>query len=183
MKIVTLGGSFRTASLNVQLNQIISDRLAALGHDVQVLRMSEVDAPSYNGDDEAANGMAAGPARYKAALQQADAFVITSPEYNFSIPGGLKNLIDWVSRGQDQPFARKPGFLASASPGLVGGNRGLWALRVPLEMLGAPLYPRMFSLAQASTALTPDGLADERTSKLLDGMLSEFLAFSAPRQG
>ena len=90
-------------------------------------------------------------------LAAADAFVIASPEFNGSMPGGLKNVIDWVSRVRPQPFNGKQCLLMSASPSMVGGNRGLWALRVPLEHLGARVYPDMFSLAQAHQAFDSTG--------------------------
>ena len=88
---------------------------------------------------------------------RSDAFIIASPEYNASMPGHLKNAIDWVSRIRPQPFNGRQGMLISASPSMAGGNRGLWSLRVPLEHLGARLYPDMFSLAQAHQAFDPAG--------------------------
>ena len=88
----------------------------------------------------------------------------------------LKNAIDWTSRFRPQPFNAKQGFLLSASPSMGGGNRSLWALRVPLEHLGARLYPDMFSLAQAHTAFRDDGrLASEKLQERLEGTLSCFL--------
>ena len=90
-------------------------------------------------------------------IEANDAFAIASPEYNGSMPGGLKNVIDWVSRHRPQPFNGRHGLLISASPSMVGGNRGLWALRVPLEHLGARIYPDMFSLAQAHQAFDASG--------------------------
>lgn len=78
--------------------------------------------------------------------------MISSPEYNASMPGVLKNVIDWVSRASPQPFDGHHALLLSASPSMVGGNRSLWSLRVPLEHLGVRVYPGMFSLAQAHTA-------------------------------
>ena len=97
------------------------------------------------------------PRAWPDSVEANDAFVITSPEYNFSIPGALKNSIDWVSRFSPQPFNEKHGLLMSASPSMAGGNRGLWALRVPFEHLGARLYPDMFSLARAHEAFDPEG--------------------------
>jgi NAD(P)H-dependent FMN reductase len=109
-------------------------------------------------------------------LEANDAFVIASPEYNASLPGHLKNVIDWTSRFTPQPFNEVHGLLLSASPSMVGGNRGLWALRIPLEHLGARVFPDMFSLAQAHKAFGPEGtLADlqlgERLVKTLKGFL------------
>jgi NAD(P)H-dependent FMN reductase len=111
----------------------------------------------YDADVEAADGLPPGAEQLRRRLETADAFVIVSPEYNASVPGGLKNLIDWVSRATPQPFNGKQGLLMSASPSMAGGNRGLWALRVPFEHLGARIYPDMFSLAQAHQAFDADG--------------------------
>ena len=105
-----------------------------------------------------------------------DAFVVSSPEYNASIPGVLKNAIDWVSRYRPQPFNELHGLLLSASPSMVGGNRGLWALRVPLEHLGARVYPDMFSLAQAHNALAEDGrIANEQLQERFENNIANFM--------
>src|SRR4029079_17470809 len=90
-------------------------------------------------------------------LQASDAFIISSPEYNGSMPGLLKNTIDWVSRFRPQPFNQLHALLMSASPSMAGGNRGLWSLRIPLEHLGSRIFPDMFSLAMAHQAFNPDG--------------------------
>jgi len=95
--------------------------------------------------------------------------VLASPEYNAAMPGVVKNVIDWVSRLRPQPFNEKQTLLVSASPSMVGGNRGLWSLRVPLEHLGARVSPDMFSLAQAHKQLGPDG-------RLVDATLGERFA-------
>jgi chromate reductase, NAD(P)H dehydrogenase (quinone) len=92
------------------------------------------------------------------------------------MPGALKNAIDWVSRSQPQPFNERHGLLMSASPSMSGGNRGLWALRVPFEHLGARLYPDMFSLAQAHRAFTPEGrIADGELQQRFDTNIINFL--------
>src|SRR5918996_6197007 len=102
--------------------------------------------------------------------------MIASPEYNASMPGVLKNLIDWTSRIRPQPFNGKQGFLLSASPSMAGGNRGLWSLRIPLEHLGARVYPDMFSLAQAHQAFDADGgLANDLLRKRFDDTIGCFL--------
>ena len=112
----------------------------------------------------------------RSRLEDVDAFVIASPEYNGAMPGSLKNTIDWVSRYRPQPFNAKQALLLSASPSMVGGNRGLWALRVPLEHLGARVYPDMFSLAQAHQAFGADGgLASKELADRLDKTFVGFL--------
>ena len=90
--------------------------------------------------------------------------------------GVLKNVIDWTSRFRPQPFNGKQGLLLSASPSMAGGNRGLWALRIPLEHLGARVYPDMFSLAQSHLAFKEDGLLkDDVLGKRFDDTLRCFL--------
>jgi chromate reductase, NAD(P)H dehydrogenase (quinone) len=83
--------------------------------------------------------------------------VIVSPEYIASMPGSLKNAIDWLSRLHPQPFNERQWMLLSASPSMAGANRGLWSLRVPLEHLSSRVYPDMFSLAQAHQAFDDAG--------------------------
>ena len=101
---------------------------------------------------------------------------MSSPEYNASVPGVLKNAIDWVSRYRPQPFNELHGLLLSASPSMVGGNRGLWALRIPLEHLGARVYPDMFSLAQAHNALADDGrIANEQLHERFENNIANFM--------
>jgi NAD(P)H-dependent FMN reductase len=119
--------------------------------------MSDFDTPSYNADVQHTEGFPPGADTLRECIQTNDAFVISSPEYNASMPGVLKNSIDWVSRFSPQPVNEKHGLLLSASPSMVGGNRGLWALRVPFEHLGARMYPDMFSLAQAHQAFDAAG--------------------------
>src|SRR5512144_1426728 len=119
--------------------------------------MGDFDCPSYDQDEETGDGIPAGAARLRDRLCAADAFLIVSPEYNSSMPGILKNTIDWTSRFRPQPFNGRQGLLMSASPSMAGGNRGLWALRIPLEHLGSRVFPDMFSLAQAHQAFADDG--------------------------
>jgi NAD(P)H-dependent FMN reductase len=113
--------------------------------------------------------MPPGATRLRDRLLASDGFILVSPEYNASMPGVLKNVIDWTSRLKPQPFTRRYGMLMSASPSMVGGNRGLWSLRIPLEHLGARLYPDMFSLAQAHQAFNNEGaIADAKLQQRFD---------------
>jgi chromate reductase len=138
--------------------------------------MAEFDCPSYNADVQRDQGFPAGADELRRRLEGSDAFVISSPEYNASMPGVLKNAIDWVSRFHPQPFHERHALLLSASPSMVGGNRGVWSLRVPFEHLGARIYPDMFSLAQAHEAFRDDGqLARETTGERLAAIVSCFL--------
>jgi chromate reductase len=109
-------------------------------------------------------------------LASSDAFVVTSPEYTASRPGSIKNLIDWVSRFRPQPFDGRHGLLKSASPSLAGGNRGLWALRMPLEHLGSRIFPDMFSLAMAHKAFDGDRIADATLAARFEKNVQAFLS-------
>lgn len=174
--MLVFSASLRADSLNTRLAQVAATVIERLGASVDLAPMREFDAPSYNGDAEVVDGLPAGALALRSRLEAADAFVIASPEYNASMPGVLKNAIDWVSRVRPQPFNQRHGLVMSASPSMVGGNRGLWALRVPLEHMGARIYPDMFSLAQAHNAFTDDGtLADERLQTRFDDTIAGFL--------
>ena len=138
--------------------------------------MADFDSPSFNGDVEENDGFPPGAQAFRERLEGSDAFVICCPEYNTSTPGVLKNAIDWVSRFRPQPFHGRHGLLLSASPSMVGGNRSLWALRVPFEHLAARIYPDMFSLAQAHEAFGEDGqLENAALQTLLDSTVEAFM--------
>ena len=157
IRFLVFDASLRSASLNDRLASLASTVITERTGVVARARMSDFECPSYDNDVEREDGLPPGAEALRVQLGAADAFVIASPEYNASMPGGLKNAIDWVSRASPQPFNGKQGLLMSASPSMAGGNRGLWALRVPLEHLGARVYPDMFSLAQAHHAFDDAG--------------------------
>ena len=176
VSVLLFAASLRQGSLNAALAGVAANALELLGAQVDVADMRAFDAPSYDGDVEAAHGIPPGPTELRRRLESNDAVVIVSPEYNGAMPGVLKNAIDWTSRFRPQPFNGRHCLLMSASPSMVGGNRGLWSLRVPLEHLGAHVSPDMFSLAQAHTQLTPDGqLADDVLRERLLTTLTSFL--------
>src|SRR6266576_4686631 len=138
--------SLRAGSLNTQLAKRAAAAIERHEGKADLAAMSAFDAPSYSQDAQATGGgggVPPGAAELRNRLEANDGFVIASPEYNGSMPGAVKTAIDWVSRFRPQPFNTKHALLLSASPSMVGGNRGLWALRVPLEHLGARVYPDM----------------------------------------
>lgn len=157
LRVLVFAASLRSGSLNQRLADLAAAVVEEHGAVADRAAMADFDCPSYNGDVEKEAGVPAGAQRFRDRLVAADAFVIASPEYNASMPGCLKNAIDWVSRIRPQPFNGRQGLLLSASPSMAGGNRGLWSLRVPLEHLGARMYPDMFSLAQAHQAFDDAG--------------------------
>jgi NAD(P)H-dependent FMN reductase len=155
---------------------LVANSAKARQVDVDFAAFSEFDVPGYDGDAEGAAGIPPGAQAFRDRLAAADAFIIATPEYNASMPGVLKNLIDWTSRFRPQPFDGKHGLLLSASPSMAGGNRGLWALRVPFEHMGARIFPDMFSLAMAHKAFTEQGaLTDSGLQGRLDKTVEAFL--------
>ena len=157
VRVLVFGASLRDGSLNQRLAELAAQVVKDKGGEADVASMTEFDCPSYDADAEQKGEMPTGAERLRQRLLAADAFIIASPEYNASLPGCLKNAIDWASRFRPQPFNGRQALLMSASPSMVGGNRGLWSLRIPLEHLGARVYPDMFSLAQAHQAFGDDG--------------------------
>ena len=166
INVLIFAASLRTGSLNDRLATLTETVVKRHGGSVDRATMADFDCPSYDADVEGETGVPAPAQDFTARLKKADAYMIASPEYNASMPGALKNLIDWTSRLRPQPFNGKQCFLLSASPSMAGGNRGLWSLRVPLEHLGSRVYPDMFSLAQAHEAFGAEGrLADDLLQK------------------
>jgi chromate reductase, NAD(P)H dehydrogenase (quinone) len=175
MSYLVMSASLRDGSLNTRLARLVADIIVDSGASVDFSSMEEFEAPSFDADVEREEGLPGGADRFRERLEAADAFVISSPEYNASMPGVLKNTIDWVSRFSPQPFNERQGLLLSASPSMGGGNRGLWALRIPFEHLGARMYPDMFSLAQAHQAFGDDGrLVDAQLQGRLEATIRGF---------
>jgi chromate reductase len=176
VRLLIFSASLREGSLNTKLAALAARAIEAQGGEADVALMRDFDCSSYDMDVQDRDGFPPGADNFRARLLACDGFVISSPEYNASMPGVLKNAIDWVSRYQPQPFNERHGLLMSASPSMSGGNRGLWALRVPLEHLGVRLYPDMFSLAQAHLALDGQGqIGDERLRDRFDVNIANFL--------
>lgn len=178
VSILVFGASLRADSLNRKLAALAAKVAGEYGATVDHASMHDFDVPAYDGDDERAAGLPEGAEELKRRLDASDAFIISSPEYNASMPGTLKNLIDWTSRFRPQPFDGRHGLLMSASPSMVGGNRGLWSLRVPLEHLGARIYPDMFSLAQAHKALVDGDIADAALKGRFEKNVQAFLSLA-----
>jgi chromate reductase, NAD(P)H dehydrogenase (quinone) len=176
VRFLVFAASLRGGALNARLADLARQCIETHGGTVDMAMMADFECPPYDQDVQDGDGFPEGAAEFRGRLEETDAFVIASPEYNASMPGVLKNAIDWVSRFRPQPFNAKHGLLLSASPSMVGGNRGLWALRIPLEHLGARIFPDMFSLAQAHQAFGPDGrLTNAQLGERLDQTVVAFM--------
>lgn len=178
LKVLVFAASTRAESLNRRLATLAARTAERYGATVELASMRDFDVPLYDGDVETASGIPPGAQALRGRLLANDAFILSSPEYNGSMPGTIKNLIDWTSRFRPQPFDTRHGLLLSASPSLSGGNRGLWALRMPLEHLGARIFPDMFSLSMAHKAFAGDAIADSALQARFERNLEAFLSLA-----
>jgi chromate reductase len=175
INVLIFSASLQQNSLNTKLAALVSDIANNLNINVQYASMKSFDSPSFNEDEEAASGVPDGARELKNSLIKNDAFIIASPEYNGSMPGSLKNVLDWVSRFRPHPFSGHHAFLLSASPSMSGANQALWSLRIPLEKLGTNVCPDMFSLALAHEAFNEDGsLKNKLLAQRLENILFSF---------
>jgi len=138
--------------------------------------------PLYDADMQNSSGIPADVTALADAIRAADGVIIISPEYNWTIPGALKNALDWVSRTKDQPFKEKPVAIQSASGGPLGGARMQYHLRMALTFLSAFVFgtPEIF-VGSASTKFDDKTLElkDEATRKILAQQLAAFETFIA----
>lgn len=177
-KVVSICGSLRKGSFN----RMLANALPGLAPSGMTITPSPpIEMPLYNADLQA-QGFPAPVIALADAIRAADGVIFVSPEYNFSLPGGLKNAIDWVSRLKDHPFVGKPVAIQSASPGQVGGARMQYDLRKVMVFLEAITFtkPEIFVSNCASKFDEKTGtLTDETTKNLVRRQLEEFEKFIA----
>jgi len=175
MKPLIFAGSLRTDSCNKKFAREAFRLAKELGADGEFIDLKDYPMPVYDGDIEAASGIPATTVALGRKIAPADALVISTPEYNGSIPGIFKNVIDWLSRDKPLSLTDKHVLLLAASPGALGGVRSLWHTRQPLEVLGAHVFPGMMGLPDAYHAFDGQGkLKDEKTAARLKTLLEQF---------
>jgi chromate reductase len=177
LHFVTLLGSLRKGSFNAVVARALP-ALAPAGVTIAPLG-SVADFPLYNADIQA-GGFPAPVLAMGDAIAKADGVIIVTPEYNYSVPGVLKNAIDWVSRLPAQPFAGKPTAIQSGSPGLIGGARAQYHLRQILVFLDAYVLNKpevMVSQIMTKVDIDTDELTDEATRTFIAAQLTAFAAF------
>ena len=170
LHVLGISGSLRKGSFNTALLEAARDA-APDGTTVELFGLGPV--PLYN-DDVWKAGFPTAVVELRSRIARADALLIATPEYNASIPGVLKNAIDWVSRPPDQPFDGKPVAIMGATPGRLGTARSQAHLRQSLASLNALLLntpPLM--VGGAGTLMGEDGrLADDATKERIAGLLT-----------
>jgi len=169
-KILAFAGSTRTDSVNKKLVKIAAEGAAAAGAEVTYLDFRELPLPLFDQDLETAEGLPENVLKLKGLMKAHQGFLIACPEYNSSITPLLKNAIDWASRPEpgEPPmglvcFRDKVAVLMSASPGGLGGLRGLVHVRSILENIGVLVLPDQKAISSAYQAFNEDGnLKDEK---------------------
>jgi chromate reductase, NAD(P)H dehydrogenase (quinone) len=169
MKVLAISGSLRRDSLNTRLLRAAAE-LAPPGVEVELLDPSFIkELPIYDADDDGTIPPVAAR-RLRGAIRMADAILISTPEYNGTMPGGLKNAIDWASRPRESAaLAHKPAAVIGATTGLFGAVWSQADARKSLSIAGAEVLEDEFPLGQADLAFGEDG-------RLLEPELNERLA-------
>lgn len=178
INVLTICGSLRKASFNRMLVNTLPELAPAGMHLTEAPAFGDI--PLFDGDLLDAEGVPEAATALAEAVGAADGVIIVSPEYNYSVPGGLKNAIDWVSRLPDQPFKDKPVALQSVSPSPLGGARAQYHMRQIMVFLDATVFnkPEIF-VAFANDRFDKDAgrLTDETSRKFVTDQLAAFDAF------
>ncbi|HEX8312936.1 MAG TPA: NAD(P)H-dependent oxidoreductase [Chthoniobacteraceae bacterium] len=178
-KILAFAGSTRTGSYNKQLVAVAAEAARAAGAEVTLIDLRDFPLPLFDEDLESASGLPENARKLKQLFRDHAGLLIASPEYNSSITGVLKNAIDWVSRAEsdDEPsliaFRGKTAAVMSASPGALGGMRGLVQLRSLLGNIGVLVLPDQVTISAAYEAFGEGGaLKDERKAGQVKSLAS-----------
>lgn len=172
LKLLALAASTRPDSLNRKLLAIATAHAEKAGAEVTVLDYASCDVPLYRDDDAA---FPQGTKRLSDALKAHDGLLLASPEYNWSIPGALKNLIDWLSVDASAPLKGRHALLMCASPSIRGGILGLQQLGIPLAHLGVHVYPHLFTIGEAGAQVTDAGIANPKEANFLEQCVTDFV--------
>jgi NAD(P)H-dependent FMN reductase len=182
-RILAFAGSTRRESFNKKLVQIAVKGAREAGAEVTLLDLKDLPLPLFDQDLEAEQGMPDNGTKLKRLFIEHDGLLISSPEYNSSITAVLKNAIDWVSRpAPDEPplvaFRGKVATLMSASPGALGGLRGLVHVRSILGNIGVIVLPDQIAVAKAHEAFQPDGsLTDSKQQAGIEALGKTLASF------
>jgi chromate reductase, NAD(P)H dehydrogenase (quinone) len=184
VNVAAICGSLRQGSYN----RMVMNALAGLAPEGMQIKEAPPfhEFPVYNADFQNSSGVPAAVNTLGDAIRAADGIIFVTPEYNFGIPGGLKNAIDWLSRLQNQPFAGKPIALQSASPGPLGGARVQYDMRRAMVFLDALTLnkPEIFigNCMQRIDAKTGE-ITDAPTRDFIKQQLAAFASFIAAHGG
>lgn len=175
VRLLAISGSLRRESFNTRLLRYAQTHLLPTGAEMELVTLHDI--PPYD-DDIYRQGFPPAVAALREKIRSAEAVVISTPEYNYSIPGVLKNAIDWCSRAPEQPWRGKPVALMSATGGFAGGPRAQFATRLVLAAVQAVAFAgdEVF-IGSASDKFDAEGqLTDPRALKGVAALLEQFVA-------
>lgn len=182
VKLLVVSGSARRDSVNLKLGRAACRIGEDLGATCELIDPRRHELPIYDGDLEEKEGLPAAAVELKKAFEAADGLLFCSPEYNSSITPLLKNLIDWISRpaSDDEPplaaYRGKVAGLVAASPGGLGGMRGLVHLRSILGNIGVHVIPAQYALGGAYGKFDDSGeLTDESAVEKLTDVVQQLV--------
>jgi len=181
VKILSFAGSTRSESINKRLAKIAMRAAETAGAEVTFADLADYQMPLYCSDWESENGMPDEVIAFKELMKSHQGFIIASPEYNGSLTGTLKNTIDWMTRPYaDEPrmacFNGKIAGIMAASPGGLGGLRGLHHLRVILASIGTFVLPSHLAVGNAGTNLVDDeSIKDEKLQQAITNLAGELV--------
>jgi NAD(P)H-dependent FMN reductase len=176
VRVLAFAGSAREASFNKKLVRVAADGAREAGAGVTVLDLRDLPMPIYDGDLEERDGLPENARAFKQLLKEHHGLLIACPEYNSSITPLLKNTIDWASRAEEGEaplacFRGKVAGLLAASPGGLGGLRGLVTVRSILGNIGVHVVPDQVAVPSVHEVFDDDGnLTDERRRKSVLGV-------------
>ena len=184
-KVLAFAGATRTESWNKKLIRVAVRAVEEAGGEVTLIDLRDYPMPLYDGELERSDGLPRKARELKSLMVSNQAFLLSCPEYNSSISGVLKNTIDWISRPQPDEarylaFKGKVAGLLSASPGNLGGVRGLLTVRQVLNTVGVLVLPTQFALAHAANAFHEDGtLKEDGHRAAVAAVVAEVVAVTA----
>jgi chromate reductase, NAD(P)H dehydrogenase (quinone) len=188
-KILAFAGSLRKDSFNKKLIKIAADGARRAGAEVTLIDLKDYPLPIYDGDIEAATGIPENGLKLKKLFVEHDGLLLSCPEYNSSITAVLKNTIDWVSRSQPgeqalSGFVGKIATIMSASPGALGGLRGLVHVRAILGNISVVVLPEQIAVTKAHEAFNADGtLKDAKMQASIEGLGGKLTVFLQKLKG
>lgn len=189
-RVLAFSGSLRQHSFNTTLARLALQGAAEAGAHTSFIELRDFPLPLFSEDLEQSDGLPPNARKLKDLFIAHDALIISSPEYNGSLTAALKNTLDWISRpanlpdGRPEPplacFDRKIAAILSASPGALGGLRGLFHLRTILSGIKVTVLPDQLAISKAHEAFNPDGtLRDARQGDAVKAIGAKLAAITA----
>lgn len=183
-RLISFSGSTRSGSFNQTVAATAAEAAREAGADVELIDLSDYALPLYNSDLEDREGIPENALALKRKFIAADGFIVASPEYNSGYSPLLKNTIDWCSRAEtddEEPLAAYDGtsiLLLSASPGPLGGLRGLFAIRSVFQNIGVTVFPEMLAVRSAHQVIEDGKVTDEKWQSKIDTLAADYVDFA-----